>query len=317
MGTPVPLRTLNNRFKNTMYYRTINEGLGWRVEDCEALIANADENCMKEIERFMNREGVTSIRWIKPEGVGALTDEIRDRKLNCADVLCDILNCTGRGVYYRRLLGEQVKDSAGHVTRGLADEMYAAILNYIKWNTFMSEGRAQRSISYGMCNVLQNEFDKQVRQKKIKFDSEEEESEAAFDFIQQYIEGNDNPQVHAPLSRISESANPGRWYEFKKGDGTGFMGTIYVPEQYDKSFEAQFNYMSDKQLYKAILAMGYQKWMIPFSGKGEANERERELMLSMIYNWLSTCVASKGMGGKAKPAAAPAGTANPNFKVYN
>ena len=124
-----------------MYYRTVNEGLNWIVKDCEMLINRVDERYMKEIERFVNNEGITSIRQIKPQGIFALADEIRDHNLEPAAVLCDILNGGKNSVYYRKLLGERVKDGMGYVTRGLSPEMYAAILNYIKWNGYMSESQ--------------------------------------------------------------------------------------------------------------------------------------------------------------------------------
>ena len=261
----VPNADLIIDFMTTMYYRTVNEGLDWKVEDCEELLANVDDNYAKEVERFMNREGVTSIRWIKPEGVGALTDEIRDHRLDCASVLCDILNCTERGVYYRRLLGEQIKDSRGYVTRGLATELYAAILDYIKWNNFMGEAQGV---------VL--------------------------------------------TTPLSEALDPDRYYEFKDNDKLGFRGKVYVPETFSDAFTMQFEKITDKQLYYSMLAMGYPKWTIPYNGKGEATKEQREVMLMVIYNYLSTLIASRGKTKNEMPEPEQqVRFRNPNFKVYN
>lgn len=57
-------------------------------------------------------------------------------------------------------------------------------------------GNAQRSVSYGELAELENMFNDQIKRKHIVFSDPEESSQALFDFIQQYIEGNDNPQVN-------------------------------------------------------------------------------------------------------------------------
>lgn len=54
----------------------------------------------------------------------------------------------------------------------------------------------QRSVSYGELAELENMFNEQVKKRNIVFSGNEECTEALFDFIQQYIEGNNNPQVH-------------------------------------------------------------------------------------------------------------------------
>lgn len=53
----------------------------------------------------------------------------------------------------------------------------------------------QRSISYGELAELQSLFDKQVGEFNIGFECEEEQQEALFDFVQQYINGNDDPRI--------------------------------------------------------------------------------------------------------------------------
>lgn len=57
------------------------------------------------------------------------------------------------------------------------------------------EGAEQRSVSYGELAELENMFNEQIKKRHIKFEDEEKCSEALFDFIQQYIDGDDNPQV--------------------------------------------------------------------------------------------------------------------------
>lgn len=65
---------------------------------------------------------------------------------------------------------------------------------------------AQRSVSYGELAELENMFNDQVEKRHIVFGDTEESTEALFDFIQQYIEGNDNPQVNVGY-RESRRAN--------------------------------------------------------------------------------------------------------------
>ena len=53
----------------------------------------------------------------------------------------------------------------------------------------------QRDVSYGELVELENLFNEQVKKFNIGFECEEERDEALIDFIQQYIDGNDNPQI--------------------------------------------------------------------------------------------------------------------------
>ena len=59
----------------------------------------------------------------------------------------------------------------------------------------------QRSISYYELYELEKEFDKQT--KWMRFTDEEEREQSLFDFIQQWIDGNDNPTVHIMPKRIT------------------------------------------------------------------------------------------------------------------
>jgi hypothetical protein len=59
----------------------------------------------------------------------------------------------------------------------------------------------QRSISYYELYELEKEFDKQT--KWMRFTDEEEREQSLFDFIQQWIDGNDNPTVHITPKRIT------------------------------------------------------------------------------------------------------------------
>ncbi len=60
---------------------------------------------------------------------------------------------------------------------------------------FESNGE-QRNVSCGELVELENKFNEQVEKFQISFDSEEERQEALSDFTQQYINGNDDPQIN-------------------------------------------------------------------------------------------------------------------------
>ena len=53
----------------------------------------------------------------------------------------------------------------------------------------------QRDVSYGELAELSNMFNEQIKEFNIGFECEEERQEALFDFIQQYINGNDDPKI--------------------------------------------------------------------------------------------------------------------------
>lgn len=67
-------------------------------------------------------------------------------------------------------------------------------MTHIKRIDEMSKNE-QRSVSYQELSELEEMFNKQVKEKNIKFDDNEQCSEALFDFIDQYINGNDNPKI--------------------------------------------------------------------------------------------------------------------------
>jgi hypothetical protein len=52
---------------------------------------------------------------------------------------------------------------------------------------------SQRNVSYGEIIALENEFDAQAD--GIEFESDEARDECLSDFIQQYIDVNDNPKI--------------------------------------------------------------------------------------------------------------------------
>ena len=60
----------------------------------------------------------------------------------------------------------------------------------------MGKMNKQRSVSYGEIMELENIFDEQVNEKHVVFKDPEERDEALFDFIQQYIDGDDDPQLN-------------------------------------------------------------------------------------------------------------------------
>jgi len=59
-----------------------------------------------------------------------------------------------------------------------------------------SEGSSQRNVSYGELAELENLFEEQIKERGIEFTNDEQMEEARFDFIQQFIDGNDNPVIH-------------------------------------------------------------------------------------------------------------------------
>ncbi len=74
-------------------------------------------------------------------------------------------------------------------------EMKKNYLNSAVPSDFEGNGE-QRNISEGEIVALQELFDQQVEEFNIGFECDEEREEALFDFVQQYINGNDDPQIH-------------------------------------------------------------------------------------------------------------------------
>ena len=54
----------------------------------------------------------------------------------------------------------------------------------------------QRDVSYGELVALDEEFERQVKEKHIAFPDWEIEEECHIDFVQQYIDGDDDPQIN-------------------------------------------------------------------------------------------------------------------------
>ena len=53
----------------------------------------------------------------------------------------------------------------------------------------------QRNISYGELAELERMFNEQVAARGVVFEDENDRNEALFDFYQQYIDGDDKPQL--------------------------------------------------------------------------------------------------------------------------
>ena len=91
-------------------------------------------------------------------------------------------------------------------------------------------GNAQRSVSYGELAELESMFNDQVEKRHIVFGDTEESTEALFDFIQQYIEGNDNPQVNVGYRESRRASARGRaineWGSFGDDNWVDFFGEI-------------------------------------------------------------------------------------------
>lgn len=60
----------------------------------------------------------------------------------------------------------------------------------------------QRDISYGELVALQQEFEAQLDENGVIFDDEDSYEEALSDFIQQYIDGNDNPMIDLSAANV-------------------------------------------------------------------------------------------------------------------
>ena len=60
----------------------------------------------------------------------------------------------------------------------------------------------QRDISYGEIVALQQEFETQLDERGVVFDNDEDYDEAFFDFEQQYIDGDDDPQINWEIAKV-------------------------------------------------------------------------------------------------------------------
>ena len=60
----------------------------------------------------------------------------------------------------------------------------------------------QRDISYGELAALSDEFETQLDEHDVIFDDEEDRDEAFFDFVQQYIDGDDDPQINWENAKV-------------------------------------------------------------------------------------------------------------------
>ena len=59
----------------------------------------------------------------------------------------------------------------------------------------MEEKIEQRDVSYGELAVLDEMFEDQLAESGYVFSDEETKEECRFDFVQQYIDGNNNPVI--------------------------------------------------------------------------------------------------------------------------
>ena len=53
----------------------------------------------------------------------------------------------------------------------------------------------EREITYKQLHLLQEMFEQQVKEQNMVFPDEEQEEHCLDDFIEQYVQGNDNPQI--------------------------------------------------------------------------------------------------------------------------
>lgn len=60
----------------------------------------------------------------------------------------------------------------------------------------------QRDVSYGELVALQQEFETQLDENGVIFDDDESYDEALNDFIQQYIDGDDDPQIDFSMAKV-------------------------------------------------------------------------------------------------------------------
>lgn len=53
----------------------------------------------------------------------------------------------------------------------------------------------EREITYTQLHLLQEMFEQQVKEQNMVFPDEEQEELCLDDFIEQYVQGNENPQI--------------------------------------------------------------------------------------------------------------------------
>lgn len=70
----------------------------------------------------------------------------------------------------------------------------------------------QRDVSYGELEALQQDFETQLDEANVIFDDDDDYNEALNDFIQQYIEGDDNPQIDFSIAKARPVRDSKRRY---------------------------------------------------------------------------------------------------------
>lgn len=60
----------------------------------------------------------------------------------------------------------------------------------------------QRDVSYGELVALQQEFETQLDENHVIFDDDDDYDEALNDFIQQYMDGDDDPQIDFSMAKV-------------------------------------------------------------------------------------------------------------------
>lgn len=63
----------------------------------------------------------------------------------------------------------------------------------------------ERDISYGEVSVLCDMFNDEIKKREIVFPCEEIQEQACLDFIQQYIDGDDEPHINLCCGATSKS----------------------------------------------------------------------------------------------------------------
>ena len=108
--------------------------LEWDDARCDEFINNVEYKYLRMFTMFMNGEQFANYKYITPEGVQNLGNEIKMKNLNPSDVMCDILNKNTRGVEYRRILGIPDNANERYNYVGNSPHLCAIMMKYIITN---------------------------------------------------------------------------------------------------------------------------------------------------------------------------------------
>lgn len=126
----------------------------------------------------------------------------------------------------------------------------------------------QRDVSYEELDALQQEFETQLDEAGVIFDNDDDYNEALDDFIQQYIEGDDDPQIDFSIANVRPVRDSKRRYV--RDNDLGRFGSVENFEDYGREIGEQIRRERMSRLERAA----YNKRE---AGFGELTEDEIEL----------------------------------------